>query len=109
MSSTQLPTNTSRRQPGDIAVGDEVYLNHHGDFTHLRRLALVALDASIGGAGPFVVDDLSGGQAILLRAGEKAPFTVSTSSLTRERPLSSSPNQPFLTLDVPDFRRLLKP
>ncbi len=102
-------TSSPRRDPSEIAVGDEVYLNHLGDFTPLRRLALLALDVSCGGAGPFIVDGLSNGQAVLHRAGNDAPFNVAASSLTRERPLSPSHNQPFVTLNVPDFRPAIKP
>jgi len=100
---------TTRREPGEIAIGDEVYLNLSGECTPLRRLALLALDVSIGGTGPFIVDALSKGQAVLHKAGEEAPFNVSASSLTRERPLSPSHTQPFVTLNVPHFRPGIKP
>jgi hypothetical protein len=98
-----------RREPGEIAVGDEVYLNHYGELAPLRRLALLALDVSIGSAGPFIVHELSNGQAMIHRAADNAPFNISTSSLTRERPLSPSHNQPFLSLSVPNFRGVIKP
>lgn len=103
------PSLSIRRDPGQIQVGDEVFLNLSNERNPLRRIALSALELKLGGSGPFTVQEVSGGRvALQVQAGE-APTVVALGSLTRERPLNPNHNHQFEALYVPDFRQAIKP
>jgi hypothetical protein len=91
----------TRRDPGDIRRGDEVYLNHAGDRGELQRLGLLSLNSSLGGSGPFSVLAVEAGRALLKDSQRQSSFPVSLSSLTRERPLSAATINPFGPLRMP--------
>jgi hypothetical protein len=96
-------TPPSRREPGDIRGGDEVYLNHAGDRGELGRLALLCLSSSLGRSGPFTE-----GRAFLRDGERDSTFSVSLSSLTRERPLSAKTINPFASLCMPELDMAIK-
>jgi hypothetical protein len=91
----------TRRSPGDIRRGDEVYLNHAEGRGELQRLGLLSLSSSLGGSGPFSVLAVAAGRVLLKDAQGQSAFPVSLSSLTRERPLSAATINPFAPLRMP--------
>jgi hypothetical protein len=101
-------TPPSRREPGDIRGGDEVYLNHAGDRGELGRLALLCLSSSLGRSGPFTVVEVAEGRAFLRDGERDSTFSVSLSSLTRERPLSAKTINPFASLCMPELDMAIK-
>ncbi len=103
MTIARAVTPQTRRDPGDIRRGDEVYLNHAGDRGELGRLALLSLRSSLGRSGPFTVVEVAGGRAFLRDGDGQGAFPVSLSSLTRERPLSPKTMNPFASLKMPEF------
>lgn len=103
MTFARAATPQTRRDPGDIRRGDEVYLNHAGDRGELGRLALLSLSSSLGRSGPFTVVEVADGRAFLRDGERPSAFPVSLSSLTRERPLSPKTINPFAPLQMPEF------
>lgn len=109
MTSQRVVALPPRRDPGDIRGGDEVYLNHAGERSEFRRLALLCLDSSLGGSGPFTVLGVADGRAHLEGGGGAGTFSVSLSSVTRERPLSAAAMNPFAYLRMPEPGLAIKP
>lgn len=109
MSRENLQNNMSRRDPGEITRGDDVYLNLSGERNPLRRLALMALESTMGGVGPFSVRAVRDGRALLERPNSADTILLSLASLTRERPLSGTQVSPLDTIFFPELCRAIKP
>ena len=109
MNRETLQSATPRRDPGEITRGDAVYLNLSGERNPLRRLALMALESTMGGVGPFTVRTVRDGQALLERPNSEDTILLSLGSLTRERPLSAAPASPLATIFFPELCRAIKP
>ena len=87
--STQL--HTSPRDFGDIRCGDDVYLKAPVEATPLRQLAWQHFRDQIGSVGPFIVQRISCNRALLCVSGSTITLELPLQTLTRERPLASSP------------------
>lgn len=82
---------SSPREIGDIRRGDEVYLKSCVEATPLRQLAWQQFRDQIGTVGPFSVHSLARGRALLSVPGGETSLELPLQTLTRDRPIASTP------------------
>ena len=79
---------SSPREIGDIRRGDEVYLRSCVEATPLRQLAWQQFRDKIGTVGPFIVQSLARGRAVLSVSGGETSLELPLQLLTRDRPVA---------------------
>lgn len=85
--------------PGQIRPGDEVFISRDSGMNDLRALAILHLETSLGGPGPFVVESVDRNRATVSGLGLNRSVSLSLSSITRDRPLGAAP---FSSLRFPN-------
>ena len=86
-----VSTHLSPREIGDIRRGDEVYVRSPVDATPLRKLAWEQFREQLGSVGPFIVQRLVDGTALLSVSGGETSLELPLHTLTRDRPIASHP------------------